>query len=407
MANSTTTLDTIQTSQAGKEITANQLFDAMSTAAIFGRRASTTSALTWGYYGGAMAVSGTPTQIANGTVALTASSTNYVEAVKATGVVVKNTTGWTGDTHIPLYKIITGTSTVTSYEDFRSMQGPKGDAGPTGGTGGMTYNGAGAPSGGTGVNGDLYINTTNGDLYQKASGSWGSPIGNIKGPTGSTGASGGVYIAAAGVPGAGTGNNGDLYVNTSNGDLYQKVAGTWGSALMNIKGPAGAAGADGVTGSLWYQGTGVPSAGTGANGDFYLRTSNGDYYQKAAGAWGSPLGNLTGPAGSSGGGLQSVQATFPGTLVTLTGAIRWYPRSNISLTNVFVSMGTAPSTGGAVFNVRKNGTAIFTSPKPTVASGANTSGANAISVALTTTDYLTVDVETASGGDAVVRIDYT
>lgn len=407
MANSTTTLDTIQTSQAGKEITANQLFDAMSTAAIYGRRASTTSALTWGYYGGAIPVAGVPTQIANGTIALTASSTNYVEAVIATGAVVKNTTGWTGSTHLPLYKIVCGTSTVTSYEDFRSMQGPKGDTGATGATGGMTYNGTSAPSAGTGLNGDLYINTTTGDLYQKAAGSWGSPIGNIKGPTGATGASGGVYITGAGAPGSGTGNNGDLYVNTTNGDLYQKAAGSWGSVLLNIKGPTGAAGTNGATGSIWYQGSGAPSGGTGANGDFYLNTANGDYYQKAAGSWGSVLGNLKGPTGAAGGGLQSVQATFPGTLTTLVGNIRWYPRSNITLTNVFVSMGTAPSTGGAVFNVRKNGTAIFSGSKPTVASGANTSGANAISVPLTTTDYLTVDVETASGGDATLRIDYS
>ena len=105
--------------------------------------------------------------------------------------------------------------------------------------------------------------------------------------------------------------------------------------------------------------------------------------------------------------LKSLRATLPGTLVTLTGNIRWYPTANITLKNVVVNMGTAPGAGGAVFNVRKNGTAIFTSPKPTVASGANTSTPLTISVALATTDYLTIDVETASGGDAVVRIDYT
>jgi hypothetical protein len=51
------------------------------------------------------------------------------------------------------------------------------------------YEGAGAPST-THNNGDLYLNTTNGDVYQQAAGAWGSPVGNIKGATGSTGSAG-------------------------------------------------------------------------------------------------------------------------------------------------------------------------------------------------------------------------
>lgn len=117
MAGSTSNLDLITTAQAQKEVTANALFDAGSTAMLFGRRASTSSALTWGYYGGPLLVSGVPTTIANGTVALTASSTNYVEA-SPVGVVSDNTVGFTvGAT--PLYTVVTGTSTVTSYTDRR------------------------------------------------------------------------------------------------------------------------------------------------------------------------------------------------------------------------------------------------------------------------------------------------
>jgi hypothetical protein len=122
MSGSTSLLDLISSSQASKEVTANALFDACSPAALFGRRASTTAALTWGYYGGVMLVDGVPTAIANGTVALSASSTNYVEATRA-GVVSKNTTGFTAG-RIPLYKIVTGTATVTSYEDWRITPAP-------------------------------------------------------------------------------------------------------------------------------------------------------------------------------------------------------------------------------------------------------------------------------------------
>lgn len=122
MSDSTTQLDVLSSSQAQKEVSANALFDAMSPAALFGRRASTTAALTWGYYGGDMLVDGALTTIANGTVALTASATNYVEATRA-GVVSKNTTGFTAG-QIPLYEIVTGASTISSYTDRRAWVQP-------------------------------------------------------------------------------------------------------------------------------------------------------------------------------------------------------------------------------------------------------------------------------------------
>ncbi len=122
MADSTTNLDTISSSQASKEVTANAMFDALSPASLFGRRASTTSALTWGFYGGKLSVDGVITAIANGTVALTGSTTNYVEATRA-GVVSANTTGFTAG-RIPLYTVVTGASTVTSYTDQRLPWSP-------------------------------------------------------------------------------------------------------------------------------------------------------------------------------------------------------------------------------------------------------------------------------------------
>ncbi len=122
MASSTTNIDTISSTQTSKEVTANQYFDAASPATLFGRRGSTTSALTWGYYGGRMLVDGALTTIANGTVSLSASSTNYIEATAA-GVVSKNTTAFTAGS-IPLYTIVVGASSVTSYTDERAWVGP-------------------------------------------------------------------------------------------------------------------------------------------------------------------------------------------------------------------------------------------------------------------------------------------
>jgi hypothetical protein len=123
MSNSTTLLDTIQQSQAQKEVTANAMHDAASPAMLYGRRATTTTALTWGYYGGYLSVSGTPTPIANGTVALTGSATNYVEAHATTGAVSKNTTAFTSG-RIPLYVVVTDASAVTSYTDRRCFSMP-------------------------------------------------------------------------------------------------------------------------------------------------------------------------------------------------------------------------------------------------------------------------------------------
>lgn len=117
MSNSTTLLDTISENQSQKATAANELFDAASQAMIFGRRAATSAGLTWGYYGGMIQVDGVLTAIANGTIALTASTTNYVEATRA-GVVSSNTTGFTAG-RIPLYSVVTGTATVTSYTDYR------------------------------------------------------------------------------------------------------------------------------------------------------------------------------------------------------------------------------------------------------------------------------------------------
>ena len=122
MSNSTATYDAIVQSQASKEVTANAYFDAASQATAFGRRQSTSSGLTWGYYGANLNVDGVLTQIANGTVALSASTTNYVEATRA-GVVSKNTTGFTAG-QIPLYSIVTGASSVTSYTDYRVQLAP-------------------------------------------------------------------------------------------------------------------------------------------------------------------------------------------------------------------------------------------------------------------------------------------
>lgn len=120
MADSTTTLDQLSTSSANNELRVNETLDAASPATLYARRASTTTGLTWGYYGGR--ISGTA--VANGTVTLS-NGTNYVVANRSTNAVSTSTstTNWndTGN-YTRLYKIVAASSQVTSYEDHRYGQ---------------------------------------------------------------------------------------------------------------------------------------------------------------------------------------------------------------------------------------------------------------------------------------------
>lgn len=175
---------------------------------------------------------------------------------------------------------------------------------PGGGGGGTTwFDGSGAPGSGLGVDGDYYLDVVTGDVYKKVSGVWGV-VGNIQGPAGATGATGApgapgsVWYDGSGAPAGGLGIDGDYYLDTDNGDVYFKASGSW-SIVGNIQGPAGAPGAPGAPGSVWYNGSGPPAGGLGVDGDYYLDNANGDVYFKTGGVWGV-VGNITGPTGATG-----------------------------------------------------------------------------------------------------------
>lgn len=125
MANSSTNIDGVVQSQSSKEVTINAYFDAASPATLYGRRQSQCSGLTWGYYGGNVTKSdGTLGQINNGTLSLTASTTNYIVAAKSDGAVSFSTatTNWNDRAaYWRLYSAVTGTATVTSYTDYREL----------------------------------------------------------------------------------------------------------------------------------------------------------------------------------------------------------------------------------------------------------------------------------------------
>ena len=129
--------------------------------------------------------------------------------------------------------------TNTAYWQKLSDKGATGAVGVAGADG-ITYtwrSGAGAPAGGLGINGDFYLNTTNGDVYLKTAGTWAVVI-NIIGADGANGVNAGVLMNGAGAPAVGLGVDNDYYINLTNGDLYYKSGGAW-AVVANITGPTG------------------------------------------------------------------------------------------------------------------------------------------------------------------------
>lgn len=97
------------------------------------------------------------------------------------------------------------------------------------------------------------------------------------------------YRSTAGA--ASANNQGDAYIVTADDSFWMWDGAAWVSG-GSIQGPAGATGPSGAL--TFVAGTGAPGAGTGVDGTMYLDLSNGRMYgPKAAGAWPStPLGVL-------------------------------------------------------------------------------------------------------------------
>lgn len=179
--------------------------------------------------------------------------------------------------------------------------------------------GDGPPNDANGRDGEYYLDRTAHAYYgPKAAGAWGAVVASLVGPQGSTGATGpqgpqGIQgpagnDGASGAAGA-TGPQGETGPTGPQGPQgIQGPAGNDGATgpqgdigptgatgptgpqgpqgEQGEQGPAGP-GADGST-TPWLTGTGAPSSGLGADGDYYVDTSTNDVYgPKHAGAWGA------------------------------------------------------------------------------------------------------------------------
>lgn len=130
-------------------------------------------------------------------------------------------------------------------------------------------------------------------------------------------------------PVAGTGVDGDFYINTTSNTLFgPKTAGAWASGVSLVgptgaQGPAGAdgiAGTNGIDGKSILNGTSNPDAVTGVDGDFYINTvTNTLFGPKVAGAWASGV-SLVGPAGSNAAVTGTAPIDITAGVVSLTDA---------------------------------------------------------------------------------------
>jgi len=248
--------------------------------------------------------------------------------------------------------------------------GPPGPQGPTGPTGATGAAGNDGNDGDPGVQGNPYrtilissgfdeaaisaIQTTQGDYL----------VNNNEYYT--------VYVEAdtradTNVPAGITGDmSGHVVAYESPGVWYD-----WGQwlgpagpqGIQGIQGATGPTGPAGANGAVWFTGSGIPSAGLGSNGDFYLRITStkiappdGDVYQKAGGVW-SVVGNILGPVGPDGpAGPEGPEGDRYATTSVTSVAI---PISHPTVVSLVVETGLAYSPGQEVI-VAFDGSNFFT-----------------------------------------------
>lgn len=152
-------------------------------------------------------------------------------------------------------------------------------------------------------------------------------------------------------PGSDNGTWGDLL------NQYLQVShnsdGSLKTSAVDASGGQGPAGADGAK---IYTGAGAPST-LHSNGDLYINTSNGDYYQQSNGAWGSPLGNITGPPGSVSPNIASYYTqnyATDGSGQTIGGGL-----NTVNFDTQNVQLGANITVSGTTITILANGTYLF------------------------------------------------
>src|SRR3984957_10738359 len=206
---------------------------------------------------------------------------------------------------------------------------------------------------------------------------------NATGPRGAIGATGSIgATGAAGLAGA-TG-----------------AAGAVGP--QGAPGAAGAPGVPGTRGSLWSTGSGAPTA-TGLNGDLYLDTSTGNVYELVSGTW-TMESNITGPQGPNGVVLDCTLTPYPG--IDLAGCSLFsldntdYSDANLSGASMIFGIidgdnFTNANLSGANFQFVLNGVA------PANFTNANLTGANLLDPFLVSSNFTNANLSGTNFSGAI------
>lgn len=244
---------------------------------------------------------------------------------------------------------------------------------------------------GTAQDGDEYYNPTTGKLYKNVvvNGTTltfveipvaNKPV-NITDTTPSYNTSTGALTVAGGLGVGGDINfGGNLY---QNGVLFTGGGGSSTGTTSTFTISNTATSTSTTTGALTVTG----GVGIGGNINF-----GGNLYQNGV--------LFTG--GGGGGGY--VTLTMPGTITPpFSGTARFYPPAAISISMVYANLGSNPSSGNLNFVIKKNGVSIGATC--TLATALMTPVS--VSVSLTTSDYLTLDVSGSNASDLNVKLRYT
>ena len=189
---------------------------------------------------------------------------------------------------------------------------PPGERGLTGQTGQTGQTGEGiAPFTGT-------PDPTNRETDFVITGTEGTDLSTFSIPWGDTGAAGTSIYADSGTPQSNSqaGNEGDVYINTFNGEVWNYVSGAWIDSGESLIGPKG------EEGTSISSGNGVPSNADGNNGDVFIDVQTGFVYNKVGGVWQAVVGEtLKGPKGDTGDNglpVNAVRTVTAGTSTTPT-----------------------------------------------------------------------------------------
>jgi hypothetical protein len=168
---------------------------------------------------------------------------------------------------------------------------------------------------------------------------------------------------------------------------------------------------DGVVTISSTGGSGSIAAGTGISTDTVsgVTTITNSGITSITAGTGATVNTSNGVATISvNGAISQVALNISGSLTALTGAARWYPPRNITLTDITVFVNTAPTSATTVIDLLKNNLSLLAGGTyPTISIGQNSSSVVSLSATLTPTDYLTVNLTSAGGAaDMFIRIRY-